>query len=105
MAEIMPDQSHSHALVEHSERHHRIADVPVRPLLIILIAFAVAALIWHVALYGLFGVFEQHQKDEDVPMTAVKGEPIATPEPRVQGIPTFHPNTPRMDVDEMKKHN
>ena len=57
------------------------------------------------ALYWIFGIFEGNAREADrvrVPSAVPSAAPVP-PEPRLQGVPGFHANTPSEDQAELKK--
>src|SRR3954462_1061506 len=102
MAEVTQD--HPHPIEEHPERHeHR--DAQVRPLVWIVIVFVIAALIWQVGLVWVFKIFEAQTQRGQMRNTAIEPGRVETPEPRLQGIPRYHPNVPAQDANEIRKEN
>jgi hypothetical protein len=93
---------------EHPERHEH-TDVPVRPLKLFFIWTLILGVLVHVGLYALFNLYDAAEQDRDKQrvrsaLTRTREEKLP-PEPRVQGIPSVHANTPREDADEMRRQN
>jgi hypothetical protein len=102
MAEVSHD--HHHPIEEHPERHeHR--DAQIRPLVWIVIVFVIAALIWQLGLIWVFRVFEAQTQRGQMRNTAIERGQVETPEPRLQGIPRYHPNGPAQDSKAMREEN
>jgi len=89
---------------EHPERHEQ-RDAQIRPMVWILIVSVIASLICAVGLVWVFKVFEAQTQHQQVRNSAIDKGPVNTPEPRLQGIPTYHPNTPAEDAKAMREHN
>lgn len=81
---------------------HERSDVNVRALVYAVIGLIVAAIVIHVALYFLFGLYGRQSRQERsrLPQTMVEMPPQVPlgDRPRLQGIPGFHTNTPRADM-------
>jgi hypothetical protein len=100
MVESAPDRPPP----ERSELHeHR--DVRIGPLKLAAIGVVVGAVVIHLALYWLFGRFQrsEEERDRSAVSTALPGGRPAAPEPRLQGIPGFHPRNPREDLERMRE--
>ncbi len=91
---------------EHPERHEH-SDAKTRPLLIGLLSLLGVAIVVHVGLYFLFVAFDSANvsADESSQASFVKGEPQLPPPgvPRLQGSPSYNPNSPAQDMREMLK--
>src|SRR5687767_14945509 len=91
--------------MEDQPRQYETDEVRPTPLALFgIIAFAALALSL-LALYWIFGVFERNAREADrvrVPSAVPSAAPVP-PEPRLQGIPGFHANTPSEDQAELKE--
>ena len=93
---------------EHPERHEH-TDVPVRPLKIFFIWTVILGILVHVGMYALFNVYDSAEQDRDKSrirsaLTRTREEKLPA-EPRIQGVPGYHANTPREDTDRMREEN
>ena len=86
-------------------RHYEADEVRPRLLALFgIIAFA-AIVLSLLALYWIFGVFERDAREADRVRvaSAVPSAAPVPPEPRLQGVPGFHANTPSEDLAELKR--
>mgnify|MGYP005855267743 CR=1 FL=1 len=86
---------------QHPERHEHL-DVRARPLLIAVgigLAFAIVA---HVFIWYLMGWYGRATEACYVQPSAVP-QAVEVPEPRLQGIPGFNPNTPAQDWEAFSR--
>ena len=83
---------------------HERSDIQTRPLWVFGGVFLVISIIIHIALYVLFFAYERDEaeRDKDRTRSLVKQTDDGPPEPRLQGIPGFHLNTPREDTHRMR---
>ncbi len=104
MAESSSPTVHAPVPQQHPERHQR-DNVGLGVVFGILIGMVVFGAICFLFLYWLFGIFDASEKRSQPSITAVQQAPIQAPEPRLQGIQGFHPNTPPQDLAQMRKTN
>lgn len=83
---------------------HERTDIATRPLWVFGGVFLVVCIIVQVGLYILFFAYERTETELDKGRTRslVKQADAGPPEPRLQGIPGFHLNTPREDTHRMR---
>jgi hypothetical protein len=83
---------------------HERTDIATRPLWIFVGVFLVISVIIQVGLYILFFAYERTETELDKNRTRslVKQTDAGPAEPRLQGIPGFHLNTPREDAHRMR---
>jgi len=83
------------------EMHER-SDVPIRPLVITLVAIAATCVVSCVLLYWVFWQYKSQQDAQELPRTAVPVAKPNVPEPRLQGIPGFNDNDDRQDLKDLR---
>lgn len=88
---------------EHPELHEH-SDVRPRPLLTFALIVIGLAIIFHVGLYFLYGLYSilPAEQRKQQPRSAVPVV-VQVPSPRIQGIPSFHPNTPSVDMQLLRE--
>jgi hypothetical protein len=89
---------------QHPERHEP-ARSHLRIVIGLVVGVVICAALMHLGLYWLFGLFDRRDNRVQPPLTAVQQAPLSSPEPRLQGIPDYHPNTPTIDLAQMREHN
>ena len=87
---------------EHPERHEH-SDLSVSALGVVFVAGVVVVVATLVGVYLMFWAFQTVHTYFDVRTTSITAARIEPREPRVQGIPGFHPNLPWQDTQEMKQ--
>src|SRR5688572_28247327 len=90
---------------QHPEWHEH-SDVPTRPLVIFFGIFVVVALLIHVGLWFLHKgyVNTENELDKSRRVSAINVD-RKPPEPRLQGVPGIHPETPARDVIKMNQEH
>ena len=83
---------------------HEPTDIDIRPVKIFAAIFAICAVIIHLGLLWLFKHDGRAATHPDVVNSHVKSVPTA-PEPRIQGVPTFHGPVPRLDMDNLRRES
>src|SRR4051812_41662300 len=93
------DTSHGETL------RHEPTDIQTRPLRIATIFGGVSLIVICLALYGLFSYFAKTstEPDRELVTSQVRTAAPTAPEPRIQGIPEFHGNVPRADMDQLRR--
>jgi hypothetical protein len=94
MVQILP-QAHP---TEHPERHEH-SDIRPRPLLVFGVIVLGLAIIIHIGLYFLYGLYAilPTEVRKQQPRSAVSAT-MQVPPPRIQGLPGFNPNLPSVDL-------
>ena len=94
-----------HPLPPQSARHEPL-DINTRPLKIAALIFLVAMIAISLALLWLFKHYERtatHPDRELVNSQEMRDAAPTAPEPRIQGVPTFHGNVPRADMEQLRR--
>ena len=81
---------------------HEPTDIETRPVRIAAIIFGIAMIVILLVLLWLFKFYERTATHPDRPNTHVTKAGPAAPEPRIQGVPEFHGNVPRADMDQLR---
>jgi hypothetical protein len=97
---------HDQALdTSHGETpRHEPTDIHTRPLRIAAIIGGVAMIVICLMLLLLFKYYERTatQPDKELVHTQIRTAVPTAPEPRIQGVPRFHDNVPRADMDQLR---
>jgi hypothetical protein len=101
----MAEAATHHRMPEQHPERHETGGLGFFMILSILVSLCVLAVVVFFVLYWLFGYFDRRDNRLQPPLTAVRQAPLQSPEPRLQGIPNFHPNTPPLDLQKMRKEN
>jgi hypothetical protein len=103
MAEVT---AHAHPPMpeQHPERHES-GGLGFFMIFSIVASLIALAIVMFFVLYWLFGVFDRRDTGMQPPLTAVRQAPLSSPEPRLQGIPDYHANSPAIDLAAMREHN
>ncbi len=97
--QTVPSPHHPH------RGQHQAESLGVGLVVALLVALAVTGLVVSIFLYWLFGVFDRQEKAQQVPLTSIQQPGPQTPEPRLQGIPTYHATSPAEDRVQMQARN
>src|SRR5258705_12920604 len=83
---------------------HEPTDIHTRPLRIAAIIGGVSLIVICLGLYGLFDYFARTatQPDRELVQKQIRKAFPTAPEPRIQGVPEFHANVPRADMDQLR---
>ena len=81
---------------------HEPTDIETRPLRIATIIGGIAMLAICAGLYGLFKYYERTATEPDRRISHVAEPGPTAPEPRIQGVPEFHGNVPRADMEQLR---
>jgi len=84
---------------------HEPTDINTRPLKIMAAVSVIAAVVIPLGLLWLFRHYEHTATHPDLNMVKFRPEAPGTPEPRIQGVPTFHGNIPRADMEELRRQS
>ena len=87
---------------------HEPTDIDTRPLKIVAWIFAISAVVIPLALLLLFKHYEKTAIHPDRQLVNSQVREDATPsapEPRIQGVPAFHGNVPRADMDKLRRES
>jgi hypothetical protein len=87
---------------------HEPTDIDTRPLKIVAWIFAISAVVIPLALLLLFKHYEKTATHPDRQLVNSQVREDATPsapEPRIQGVPAFHGNVPRADMDKLRRES
>jgi hypothetical protein len=100
----MPERESVVLPPEHPERLEP-SDVPARPLVIFAIAAVAGTALTILLLYWVFSAYQARAREEDRTRTrtAVPSAAPVPPEPRLQGVPGLHPNSPKEDLREIEE--
>ena len=82
---------------------HEPTDINTRPLRIVAIVFLLSAMAIPGALLLLFKHYERTAVAPDLERSEVRAAGPTAPEPRIQGVPTFHGNVPRADMEQLRR--
>lgn len=95
------DTSHGETL------RHEPTDIHTRPLRIAAIIGGVSLIVICLALWGLFSYFANTatQPDRELVTDEVRKTASTAPEPRIQGVPEFHGNVPRADMEQLRRES
>ena len=83
---------------------HEPTDIETRPLRIAAVIFALLLVLIPMALLLLFKQYEKTatRPDRELVNSLVRPSAPTAPEPRIQGVPTFHANVPRADMEQLR---
>ena len=89
------------------DARHEPTDINTRPLRIAAIIFVLSMI---AILLALFGLFRHYEKTAVAPDRNLVNEQVqeagpAAPEPRIQGVPAFHGNVPRADMEQLRRES
>ena len=87
---------------------HEPTDIDTRPLKIVAWIFGISAVVIPLALLLLFKHYEKTATAPDrqlVNSQVQKDAAPSAPEPRIQGVPAFHGNVPRADMDQFRRES
>jgi hypothetical protein len=87
------------------DARHEPLDINTRPLKIAVVIFVLAMLVIHLGLLLLFRLYAHSatHPDRNLVTSQVRDEASPTvPEPRIQGVPAFHGNVPRLDMEQLR---
>jgi hypothetical protein len=86
---------------------HEPSDIDTRPLRIAGIIFLLCGIAIPLGLLWLFNIYKRTAvyPDQDVVHSEVRTAGPSAPEPRVQGIPTFHRQVPREDMEQLRRES
>src|SRR6185436_3217538 len=96
------DTSHGETL------RHEPTDIHTRPLRIAAIIGGVGLIVICLALWGLFSYFAKSATQPDRELVTREVQQSSTPkapEPRIQGVPEFHGNVPRADMEQLRRES
>lgn len=96
MADPIVDTSHG------GTARHEPTDIETRPLRLTAIIFGIALIAILFALLGLFRYFERNATAPDREISHLGEMAPTAPEPRIQGVPEFHGNVPRADMEQLR---
>src|SRR3954462_3122141 len=84
---------------------HEPTDITTRPLRIAVIIFGVSMVVILLSLRWLFGYYARTatHPDRELVNTQVRSAVPEAPEPRIQGVPEFHGNVPRADMEQLRR--
>jgi len=87
------------------DARHEPLDINTRPLKIAAIIFVIAMIVILVALRLLFERYKNTatHPNRDLVNSKVRDATPTAPEPRIQGVPAFHGNVPRVDMQELRR--
>jgi hypothetical protein len=93
-----------HPPAETSARHEP-TDINTRPLKIVAIIFILSAVAIPLALRLLFRHYQKSatHPDRELVNSQVRQAAPTAPEPRIQGVPTFHGPVPRADMEQLRR--
>src|SRR5207237_873304 len=82
---------------------HEATDIEARPLRIAAVIFALVLVLIPAALLLLFKYYQRTatRPDRELVNSLVRPTAPTAPEPRIQGVPTFHANVPRADMEQL----
>ncbi|HEV8291032.1 MAG TPA: hypothetical protein VGP94_03890, partial [Tepidisphaeraceae bacterium] len=82
-------------------------DINTRPLRIVAIIFLFSAIAISLALLLLFKYYARTAvaPDRELVDSQVRKSAPTAPEPRIQGVPTFHGNVPRADMEQLRRES
>jgi hypothetical protein len=97
-------ETRSEPLPEERPERHEHSDIRARPVFIFFAIAALAGVLAHLAMYFLLGGYRRSEEaiERARPRTAIKELP-PVPEPRLQGLPGFHPSLPREDLQRLRE--
>ncbi|HEV8607706.1 MAG TPA: hypothetical protein VGQ99_20390 [Tepidisphaeraceae bacterium] len=86
---------------------HEPAEIDTRPLRITAIVLLLCGIAIPLALLWLFKVYERTAvyPEANAVHSEVRSAGPSAPEPRVQGIPTFHGQAPRADMEQLRRES
>jgi len=87
------------------DARHEPLDINTRPLKIAALIFVIAMVVIFLALWLLFNRYEKTATHPDRKLVNSQVRNAATPtapEPRIQGVPSFHGNVPRVDMEQLR---
>jgi hypothetical protein len=86
---------------------HEPTDIQTRPLRIAAIIGGIGIIAICVVLFFLFKYFQRTatQPDRELVESQIRSAVPAAPEPRIQGVPAFHGNGPRADMDQFRRES
>jgi hypothetical protein len=86
---------------------HEPTDIDTRPLRIAAIIFVISMIAILLALLGLFRHYSNTAvaPDRNLVNQQVRDARPTAPEPRIQGVPTFHGNVPRLDMEQLRRES
>jgi hypothetical protein len=86
---------------------HEPTDINTRPLRIVAIIFLFSAIAISLALLLLFKYYARTAvaPDRELVDSQVRKSAPTAPEPRIQGVPTFHGNVPRADMEQLRRES
>jgi len=90
-----------------SSARHEPTDIDTRPLKIVAIIFLISAVVIPLALLWLFKNYEKTATapDRELVDSQVRKTIPTAPEPRIQGVPTFHAAVPRADMEQLRRES
>jgi|SRR5882724_4114075 len=96
-----------HPPTAESSARHEPTDIDTGPLKIVAMVFVIAAVVIPLALWRLFKHYEKTATHPDRNMVNSKVQTAgpSAPEPRIQGVPTFHGNVPRADMEQLRRES
>jgi hypothetical protein len=85
---------------------HEPTDINTRPLKVVAFVFFISAVVIPLVLLWLFKYYEKTvaRPDRELVNSQVPAGPMA-PEPRIQGVPTFHGPVPRADMEQLRRES
>jgi hypothetical protein len=95
----------AHSMPPPDARHEPL-DINTRPLKIAAIIFVIAMMVILLMLRLLFMRYENTatHPHRDLVNNQVRDDATPTaPEPRIQGVPAFHGNVPRLDMEQLRR--
>ncbi len=83
---------------------HEPTDINIRPLKITALVFVISMIVILSSLLWLFKYYARTAvaPDRDLVNSQVRPAGPTAPEPRIQGVPTFHANVPRADMEQLR---
>src|SRR5438270_6197171 len=98
---------HDHAVdsAHGGTARHEPTDIETRPLRITAIIFGVSMIVILLVLLWLFRYFEKTATAPDQEISRVGESGPMAPEPRIQGVPEFHGNVPRADMEQLRSES
>jgi hypothetical protein len=86
---------------------HEPTDIDTRPLKIVALILAVSSVLIPLALLLLFKHYEKTatHPDHQLVDSKIQTQGPTAPEPRIQGVPTFHGNVPRVDMELLRQES
>ena|SRR5438132_629620 len=102
----MHDEALHSPIAENSARHEP-TDINTRLLRITAVIFVVSMIAILLALLGLFRHYAGTAvaPDRNLVNDEVRNARPSAPEPRIQGVPTFHGNVPRADMEQLRRES